>query len=379
MLLTYGSPQETGMSVERMQYVEGLVEGWVKKGITPAASFLVARKGIIVSHKAFGKSGPEEDADDLKIDSIFPLCSLTKPITATCIMMLVEDGLIDIKHSVSKYIPEFSGERKKEVKIHHLLTHTSGLRDEDTKAAYEKNKNIVPVPPCEETQDPGINEYLFLSYDTPLDKIPGTKMEYCSYGYQLLGEIVRRVSGQSIQDFAKQRIFNPLGMKDTNYIVPDSLYNRVVRRSDDFPGGKWFTTLESFKNPSASGGVYSTVMDMAIFGQTFLNKGVYGNARILSPLAVSLMTKDQIVGISAQYGEEVFINASWGYGWNISGSKMDDTGSILSEKAFDHGGFGGIRLFADPEYDVVWVYFCVEGKEYTRSLFNNAVMSAVNL
>ncbi|NJD02585.1 MAG: beta-lactamase family protein [Ruminiclostridium sp.] len=254
MVFKYGSPQETGMSAKKIHYVEGLVEGWVKKGITPAAAILIARKGIIISHKAFGKSGPEEDADDLKVDAIFPLCSLTKPITATCIMILIEDGLIDLYHSVSKYIPEFAGERKKDVKIHHLLTHTAGIRDEDIHAAHEKNRNIVPIPPCEETQDPGIHEYLYLSYDTPLFKLPGEIMIYCGYGYQLLAEIVRRVSGQSIQDFAKKRIFDPLGMNDTNYIVPDSLYNRIVRRSDDFPGGKWFNTQEAYKRPSGGGG-----------------------------------------------------------------------------------------------------------------------------
>ncbi|NJD02584.1 MAG: hypothetical protein FIA99_08315 [Ruminiclostridium sp.] len=119
------------------------------------------------------------------------------------------------------------------------------------------------------------------------------------------------------------------------------------------------------------------MMDMAIFAQTFLNMGIYGNARILSPLTVSIMLKDHVVGISALYGEEIFLNASWGYGWNIRKNKLDDTGSILSERAFDHGGFGGVRLFADPEYDVVSMYFGVEGREYTRDLFNNAVMSAI--
>lgn len=378
MVFKFGSPQESGMSAKRIQYVEGLVEKWVKTGITPAAAILIARKGIIVSHKAFGKSGPEEAADDLKTDTIFPLASLSKPLTATCIMMLAEDGLLDLNHSISRYIPEFTGEGKNGVKIHHLLTHTSGLSDEDVGTTYEKNKNEIQIPPCEATQDPDILEHLFLTYNTPLRKLPGTKMEYCNYGYQLLGEIVRRLSRQSIQDFAKERIFDPLGMHDTNYIVPDYLQNRVVRRSEDYPGGKWLTTQKAFKTPSAAGGVYSTVMDMAIFGQTFLNKGAYGNSRILSPATVALMTRDQIVGISAQYGEQVFINASWGFGWNISGSKMDDTGSIVSENAYDHGGFGGVRLFVDPEYDVVWVYFCVEGSEYTRDLFNNSVMSAID-
>lgn len=379
MFFKYGSPQEAGMSAGRIKHVEELVSNWVKNEVTPAAAILIARKGIIVSHKAFGKSGPEEDAQDLKTDSIFPLASLTKPITATCVMILAEDGLLDINHSVSRYIPEFSGENKAGVKIHQLMTHTSGLCDEDVRTTYEKNKDLLQIPPCADTQDPDIHELLTLTYDIQLRRLPGTKMDYCNYGYQLLGEIIRRLSGKSVQDFAKERIFDPLGMKDTNYVVPENLQSRVVRRSEAYPGGSWFTSQQAFRKPAASGGVYSTVMDMAIFGQAFLNKGVYGKARILSPVTVDAMTRDQIVGISAQYGEQVFINASWGLGWNISGSKMDDTGCILSQKAFDHGGFGGVRLFVDPEYDVVWVYFCVEGSDYTRDLFNNAVMSAVEI
>jgi CubicO group peptidase (beta-lactamase class C family) len=216
---------------------------------------------------------------------------------------------------------------------------------------------------------------------------PGEIMRYCSYGYDLLGLIVQKISGKSLQDFAKERIFDPLGMKDTNYGVPEFMQKRVVRRLKEYPGGDWFCSGKSFLSQSGAGGVYSTIMDMAIFGQMFLNKGKYGNTRILCPISVDEMTRNQIPGISAQYGDQTFTNANWGYGWNVRFGKADDSGILRSHIAYDHGGFGGVRLLMDPLYDMLWVYFIVEtgdvySKEskkdyYTRDLFNNAVMSSI--
>src|SRR5207245_1366117 len=148
-------------------------------------------------------------------DTIYPLSSLTKPIIATAAMLLVEDGLLGLQRPVSEYLPELSGEGKQAVMVHHLLTHTSGLRDQDVNAHAAKKKDVLAIHHPEATQHSWINEYLFLRYDAPLGKPPGVEMFYCNYGYMLLGEIVRRVSGQALADFARARIFEPLGMQDT--------------------------------------------------------------------------------------------------------------------------------------------------------------------
>src|SRR5262249_30624337 len=153
--------------------------------------------------------------------------SITKPITATAVMILVEDGLLGLNHPVSCYLPEFKGEGKNAVMVHHLLTHTSGLHNEDVTAYVKKHQGSVEIPPTEKTQHPAINEYLFLRYDAPLWKAPGLEMSYCSYGYVLLGEIVRRVSGTPLDNFARERIFAPLGMTDTFYTVPESVRHRI--------------------------------------------------------------------------------------------------------------------------------------------------------
>src|SRR6266571_3391638 len=392
MQLRPGEPEEVGMSARRVRHVGQLAAGWVAQGITPALVILVARRGVVVLHEAFGRLTPDDNAPPVKRDTIYPLTSLAKPITATAAMLLVEDGLLGLQRPVSEYLPEFSGEGKQAVMVHHLLTHTSGLRDQDVNAHAAKKKGIAASPPPEETQHPWINEYLFLRYDAPLWKPPGVEMSYCSYGYNLLGEIVRRVSGQALADFASERIFEPLRMQDTFYIVPDAVRARIVRRPLDVPfaatlttGAPGLATRENQELPLGSGGVYSTAMDMAIFGQMFLNRGSYGEARILSPAAVAEMTRNQIPGISAQHGGEFFPEASWGLGWSIHGNKRAlQGGSLHSPQAFAHSGGGGVFVWVDPVYEIVGVYFSVAleriddiQSKVCYDLFTNAVTAAV--
>lgn len=360
MKLRQGNPEEVGMSAQRVQHVVDLAESWVGEGITPALVVLVARRGVIVIHETFGRLTPEEDSPPLKLDTIFPLASLTKPITATAAMILVEDGLLGLNRPVSWYIPEFVGEGKDAVMVHHLPTHTSGFRSEDVDAHAEKKKGTVEIPPPDETQHPRINEELFLRYDTPLWKPPGTEMSYCTYGYDLMGEIIRRVSGKSLDDFARERISEPLGMKDTSYIVPDSVRHRIVKRPPEAPVFDLLKTYGTQETPWAGGGAYSTAMDMAIFGQMFFNRGTYGDARILSPASIAEMTRNQVPGISARYRGEIFPEASWGFGWSIHENKKPQSlGTLYSPKVFSHTGAGGVLLWVDPIYEIVGAYFSV--------------------
>jgi CubicO group peptidase (beta-lactamase class C family) len=378
MRLRPGDPEEVGMSTQRVQHIVDLAEGWVAQGIHPALVVLVARRGVIVIHEAFGHLAPEQDSPPLELDSIYPLASLTKPITATAAMILVEDGLLGLNRPVSWYIPEFTGEGKDSVMVHHLLTHTSGLREEDVNA-HAKKRGTVEIPPPDDTQPARAHEHLFLRYDAPLWKPPGAEMSYCSYGYKLVGEIVRRVSGRSFHDFARERIFEPLGMKDTYYITPDSMRHRIVKHHADGPY-PWLGSRRHQEGYYASGGVCSTAIDMAVFGQMFLNRGTYGDTRILSLASVAEMTRNQIPGISARRGNEFFPEASWSFSWNVHGSKKEVVkGTLQSPKAFCHGGMGGVFLWIDPVYEIVGVYFSVKFSEdaHCVDLFTNAVTAAV--
>jgi CubicO group peptidase (beta-lactamase class C family) len=361
MKLCMGSPHQAGMSEGRVQRIADLAESWVDQGIHPALVVLVARKGIIILHEAFGRLTPERHSPPLGRDTIFPLASLTKPITATAAMVLVEDGLLGLNRPVSWYIPEFTGEAKDAVTVQNLLTHTSGLRDDDIWPVVESEWGSVEIAATDETQHPLIHNMLGLVYTVPLWKPPGTVMSYCTWGYELLGEILCRVTGQSLADFAAERIFQPLGMKDTAYFEPGLDTHRLVRRAPDTKMAETIATLNLEETPWASAGVGSTAEDMAILGQMFLNRGHYGGARILSPASVAQMTRNQIPGISAQYEGYIFPEASWGLGWSIRENKnsVAYAETLMSPQAFSHGGAGGTFMWVDPAYDIVGIYFSV--------------------
>ncbi len=386
MKLRTGSPEEVGMSSQRVRHVADLAESWVAQGVHSSLVVVAARRGVIVLQEAFGHLTPEGDSPPLEMDAIFPLASLSKPLTATAAMILVEEGLLSLNRPVAEYIPEFTGEGKDKVMVHHLLTHTSGLTSEDVDL-HKQKKTAGEIPPPAETQHPAVHEYLFPGYDAPLSIPPGTEQRYCDYAFELVGEIVRRVSGRSLEDFARERLFDPLGMKDTAYIVPGPASHRVVQR----PADLFLAILNSREwqlTPWAATGAYSTAMDMAVFGQMYLNRGAYGDARILSPVTVAEMTRNQIPGISARNMDEYFPEAGTGYCWMIrENKKLVAYGeTLLSPQTFCHGGAGGLFLWVDPVYDIVGCYFSVdlgpitvaESYRYWRAdLYINALMASI--
>jgi CubicO group peptidase (beta-lactamase class C family) len=385
-LLRYGDPEEVGMSARRIRGVDALARRWVEDGTHPALAVLVARRGVVVLHEAHGRLGPEPDDPRLPVDAIFPLSSLTKPITAACAMCLVEDGLLGLNRPVQEYVPDFAGAGKEAVMVHHLLTHTSGMRDQEVEAHAAAAQPGRP-PTLAPGQHPWLADYLGRRLDAPLWKAPGVEMSYCNFGYTLLGDVVRRAAGQSLPDFARERIFAPLGMRDTGYGVPEASRSRIVRRpagaegtgqSGSFPT---FLSAERLAGAFGSGAAYGTALDLATFAQAMLS----GGAGVLNPASVREMTHNQIPGISSQFGPGFFPEASWGLGLDVRGSKSAALyGGLLSARAFGHPGTGGTLLYADPACDLVMVYFSVvlgqrpDGAPiWNADLFQDAAIAAV--
>jgi CubicO group peptidase (beta-lactamase class C family) len=360
-LLRYGDPEEVGMSARRVRGVDDLARRWVEDGTHPALVVLVARRGVVVLHEAHGRLGPEPDDPPLPVDAIFPLGSIAKPFTAACAICLVEDGLLGLNRPVQEYVPEFVGPGKEAVMVHHLLTHTSGLRDEDVDAhaaAAPPARDAAPAP----GQHPWLANYLGRRLDAPLWKAPGVEMSYSSFGYTLLGDVVRRVAGQPLPDFARERIFGPLGMRETSYGVPEASRSRIVRRPPGVEGTGPIGSFPAFLSPErlagawGSGAAYGTALDVATFAQAMLA----GGAGVLSPASVREMTRNQIPGIAAQFGPQLFPEASYGFGWDIRGDKSVPLyGGLLSARAFGHPGAGGTLLYVDPARDLVMLYFSV--------------------
>ncbi len=380
-----GTAEEAGMSAAGGERVRELTAGWVVDGTTSATAAFVARRGVVVIDEAYGVLGPEAYAPPLERDSIFPLASVTKPITATCVMALVEDGLLGLNRPVQDYIPEFKGEGKDGVLVHHLLTHTSGIVEEHLGSFLEPISGDGKFPECEANQHLKIHQDLFANYEAPLTMGPGEEMSYCNCNYTLLGEIVRRVSGRSLAEFAEERVFGPLRMKDSYYIIPEEAKAQVVRRPSDVPFGR-IIDESLLGRPSAAGGLLSSARDIAIFAQMFLNGGTYGERRVLSGPTVAAMTRNQIVGIGANAFGEIHAEANWEYGWNIfAGDNWKCfPGTRMSPEAFNHPGAGGVFMWVDPTYDLVGVYFAVTlslvdgvSGRTNSDLFVNAVTAAV--
>jgi CubicO group peptidase (beta-lactamase class C family) len=397
MELRYGTPDEVGMLPERVAHVRDLCAQWVKEGHTPTLGVCVARRGVIVLDEVFGVLGPGPKSPPLARDSIFSICSLTKPITATLVMQLVEDGLLGLNRPAKDYLPELCGEGIEEILVHHLLTHTAGYEflffAEFLARMAEKQRAGFQAPPCPENQHPAINEQLAACWDLPRSTAAGEVMIYSNHNYVLLGEIVRRLSGLSIETLARKRIFDPLGMSDSYFSVPSSVSHRVVQRTSGTPFGPDDPALPDIggrewqEKPDTGGGAYSTPRDMVTFGQAFLNGGRYGDARILSPAAVATMTRDQIPGVGARLLLDVVPRASWGYGWQVASPtkwKYYD-GSLQPLGTFGHPGAGGINYWIDRDHELVGAYFEVTTHMtpdyhllWNFDLFQNAVTAAID-
>jgi len=385
--LVSGTPAEAGVSNSAAERIRKRAEAWVEHGIHPSLVLLAAHKGVIFLHEAFGVLTPEEDSPKLPKDAIFPLASITKTVTATAAMLLAEDGKLGLNRPVQEYIPEWEGENKDQVMVHHLLTHTAGLPDNTMFSTIsERDEEGVETPPVADTSDPKVHRTLHLGLDIPLEFEPGSEMQYSGYGFHLLGEIIRRVSGQSLEVYASERIFDPLGMFDTHYSVPKDKWNRIPVRPAEAVESQEFNSTEDYIEPWPGSGAYSTAIDMAIFGHMFLNGGTYNRVRILSPVTVRAMTRNQLPGISARMLAEIFPEAGWGLGWSVNvpfkgkgyGEPMTSTSTFL------HGGLGGALLWIDPDLEVVGVYLSVqmggtEGEDHlvNADLFMNMVTAAV--
>ncbi len=389
--LRLGTPEEVGMSEPRIRHVASLARQWVDEQVAQTMVVLVARRGVIVLHEAFGKLTPKADAPRAPRDSIFELASITKVLTATALMTLVDDGKVGLNRPVAGYIPEFQGPGKDAVLVRHLLTHTSGLRSLEIEEYAKEAQDRIEVPPAADTLPPLFHEYLFRRYGCPTWKPPGEEMSYANFNLDLAADIVRRVARTSLDRYAHDRLFGPLGMKDTYFGrvgVPRN--RRVVEPASNAEHPPWWREgMDSETQPFYTGSnfAWSTVLDMAIFGQTFLNGGAYGDARVLSPASVAAMSRNQIPGVRSVFFDQVFPEAGWGLGWDVQGTKAGWNGALQSPETFGHLGAGGLDLWVDPVNEIVGVYFSMTSmseittaewaKHWRNDLFADAVIAAV--
>jgi CubicO group peptidase (beta-lactamase class C family) len=385
MELRTGTAQEAGMLPERIDRARERCAGWVESGQTPAIVALVARRGVICLHEAFGVLRPEPDSPPLVPDSIFPIMSISKPMTATLIMCLVEDGLLGLNRPVRDYLPEMTGAGTEEVLVHHLLTFTAGWDEyafitRMIAAGPDLGVGVEGTAVWDEIFDRLCNE--------PLARPPGQEMDYAFLSYVVLNRLIERVSGRSFAELIQERLFDPLGMTDSYVVLPESLSPRVVKRPVGAPWNVGMGPLSPIDSRASetNPNVFSTVRDVAVFGQMFLNGGGYAGERILSRAAVTEMTRIQTPGVPVIMGPAQHKEASYGYGWFIRSEENWRywDGSLQSRGEFHHQGAGGVLVWIDPRDEIVSCYFNVDLKEtpeleplWNADLFQNVISSAV--
>ncbi len=363
-LIAIDNPEAAGMSSSALKDAAAVLEESIRKGEINAASILVARRRRIVLHRGFGRMSPSRDAGSVQPDSIYLLASITKPVTASALMLLVERGKVSLSDPVSRYLPEFSGGERDKVLVRDLLAHTSGLPDmlpENT----ELRRAHAPL-----------SEFVQRTYKTPLLYSPGTQFRYQSMGILLAGVIVEKISGMRLRDFVKANIFDPLAMRNSALGLGSMRIEETVHAWT--PSDADATDTERFGANSPYwrdmghpwGGMHSTVSDLARFLMTFLDDGQYKGKRVFSNATVHAMTSDQ--------NERV--HAPWGLGWALSGAlTWNFFGDLVSPKTFGHAGATGTVAWADPSSGVVCViltdHLVHEGSLLRR--VSNAVAAAV--
>lgn len=399
--LTEAAPKSVGMSAERLDRIGEMIETAVADNVIPGATVLIARRGKIVYHKAFGKSdNPNNRAT--RTNDIYRIASQTKAITSTAIMMLWEEGKFGLDDPISKFIPEFknptvlAGFRMtdssyttkpaaREITIRHLLTHTSGLGygvidgDERIKAIYKK----AGITDLFTTEDISIEESVKKLAKLPLHHSPGDAFVY-SEGLDVLGYLVEEVSGMSFSDFLQIRLFLPLGMDDTNFYQPEAKANRLVKVQTK-TDGEWTHFTDTFYDVdypikgakrffSGGAGLSSTAEDYATFLQMYLNKGELNGKRFLSRTTIETMMRNQV---------KDYIGTEKNYGLAFGIVRPDGVakGGIGGDGTFDWGGYFNTQYFADPEEEIIGILMKQTqriGGDYTGDLFRRMVFTAID-
>jgi CubicO group peptidase (beta-lactamase class C family) len=378
------SPKEVGLSSERLERIAGAIQKSINDGRIAGAVTLVARHGKVAYLKAFGMADREAKIP-LRTDSIFRICSMTKPVTSVAVMMLYEEGRFMLNDRVSDFIPEFKNMRvldppypqdktsppgpladaKRPITIRHLLTHTAGL-------TYHWNPRLG-----KKYQEAGIGHGLIPREGTVGDAVkklasfpllfqPGDAWEY-SLSDDVLGYLVEVVSGMTLDKFFQERIFQPLGMKDSCFFLPDEKLPRLAAAYTFYPEKGLQPILEKqtitedanfvysadypYRGPrtyfSGGGGLCSTAEDYYRFCQMMLNGGQFNGMRLLGRKSVELITQNHVQGKLDDSGYGL------GFGVNSETRHLTELGSIGS---YYWGGFFYTAFVIDPKEDMIVVF-----------------------
>lgn len=362
---------KAGLDPERLARIPVRMQELVDKGMIAGAVMLVARHGQVALLEAVGYQDLETKTP-MRTDALFQIRSMGKSIQAVGIMILLEEGRLTLNDPVEKYLPEFRDQKmvdqqdgdkvvttkkpSRPITIYDLLTHTSGMPGVPYREPF---KGWIQEF---DRKHKSLSEGFPILAQQPLEFEPGTKFLYSDPGFATLGRIIEVASGQPEEDFKKQRIFRPLGMKNTFIFAPPEKYGRMAS----------IYKLENgtLKKSSQGGGArVSTASDMFAFYQMMLNGGTYNGVRILSRASVEAMTKLHTGHLGQGYG----------LGWSV-GREPNDVPPLQSIGSYGHGGRLGTLGLVDPKKDLVTVFMIQRdglGRYETQGIFMAMVAAAI--
>ncbi len=353
-------------SVTKLKAIPARMTEFVDKQVVSGAVTLVAHGGKVVALDAVGYSDLAAKKP-MRADDLFWIASMTKPITATAVLMLQDEGKLSVDDAVEKYLPEFKGQMLLAIKnseatvlkrpgrritLRDLLTHTAGLNND----APDVGRDLM------------LAERTLAYALQPLTFEPGTKWQYSNPSINTLGRIVEVVSGMKFADFLDARLFRPLAMKDTTFWPTESQARRVAKAYQPAPDNKGLAEVDNYflkglplaarwRTAIPAGGLYSTAADIAKFYQMMLNGGAAHGKRFLTPAAHAQLTTTQTGDIKTGFTEGM----SWGLGFQVVKQPTGVT-AMLAPGTFGHGGAYGTQSWADPKNGTIYILMIQRAK-----------------
>jgi len=339
--LKNASPDSRGFDDERLSRLDQIVNEAVEDSTIPGAVLLISRNDAVVFRKAFGYQQLIPQKIKMSVNTVFDMASVTKPVaTATSAMILIERGYLRLLDPVKMFVPGFkawqrdSAKAETDIRIIHLMTHTSGL------PAYAPAVELV-----KKYGSPAPDSLISYIANVKRHHAPGEVFNYSCLNYITLQKIIETISRKSLDEFSRINIFIPLGMQHTGYQPPDMWHELVAPTEQLKDGGLLLGVVHDplarllMGGISGNAGLFSTADDMAVFASMMLNEGRYRDKIILSPASVRAMTH-------VPAGYEKFGRA---LGWDIYSDYSSNKGDLFSAETFGHTGYTGTSIVIDPE------------------------------
>lgn len=328
------APESIGMDVQRLNVIDEIVNEGLGQEKMPGCVVLIGRKEGIAFLRSYGFRQLQPDKMEMTTETLFDLASLTKPIaTATSVMVLAQQGKLDLNATVATYIPDFAQNGKDTITVRHLLTHTGGLIADNSINDYangpdEAFANINALKP---------------------NAAPGDTFVYSDVGFIVLGQIVKAVSGKDVHEFSQEHVFKPLSMTETGYLPRDELKTRAAvteQRDEHWMQGEVHDPRAfALKGVAGHAGLFSTAHDLARYATMMLNGGRLNDVPVLDEATFTLMT----TSVEVPRGRRAL-------GWDAKTGFSSNRSDLMTSAAFGHGGFTGTGIWIDPLQNLFVVF-----------------------